>query len=178
VATARSTSRATSQRRRTLPATATAATPGSAATAARDGRLAQLPRFGEKTAAKILKSLEFLRRTSAFSLAHDAARRADALRAALAAQPGVTAVEVAGSVRRRCEVVRDVDLAVATTVPLQDLAGQLVRGGAAIAMVSAEPDFVTVRVGRDATADLHGGAPERFGHRLAWATGSLAYTTL
>jgi len=143
--------------------------------AARDGRLARLPRFGDKTAAKILKSLEFLRRTSAFSLVHHAARRADALRAALAALPGIAAVEVAGSVRRRCEVVRDVDLAVASTIPLQNLADQLVRGGAASAKVSAQPDLVTVRLDRDTTADLHGSAPEWFGHRLAWATGSLAH---
>jgi DNA polymerase (family 10) len=143
--------------------------------AARDGRLALLPRFGERTAAKILKSLEFLRRTSAFSLVHHADRRAEALRAALAALPGVVAVAVAGSVRRRCEVVRDVDLAVATTVPLQELADQLVRGGAASATVSAQQDLVTVRLGRDTTADLHRCTPERFGHRLVWATGSLAH---
>jgi len=143
--------------------------------AARDGRLARLPRFGEKTAAKILKSLEFLRRTSAFSLVQHAARRAEALRAALAALPGVAVVEVAGSLRRRCEVVRDVDLAVAATVPLRDLADQLVRGAAASATVSADPDLVTVRLGRDTTADLHGSAPQWFGHRLAWATGSLTH---
>jgi DNA polymerase (family X) len=146
--------------------------------AARDGRLARLPRFGDKTAAKILKSIEFLRRSSGSSLAHHAARRAEALRAAVAALPGVAAVEIAGSVRRRCEVVRDVDLAVATAAPLRELADRLVRGGAASAMVSAGPDLVTVGLARDAAADLHGSAPDRFGHRLAWATGSLAHLEL
>ena len=68
--------------------------------AARDGRLAKLPRFGEKTAAKVLKGLEFLHRTSAFRLAHHAARQADQLRETLAALPGIARVEVAGSVRR------------------------------------------------------------------------------
>jgi DNA polymerase (family 10) len=143
--------------------------------AARDGRLAQLPRFGEKTAAKILKSLEFLRRTSAFSLAHHAARRGEALRAMLAALPGIAAVEVAGSVRRRCEVVQDVDLAVAATVSVEVLADHLVRGGAAIATVSAEPNLVTVRLNRNTTTNLHRSALERFGHRLVWATGSPAH---
>ena len=143
--------------------------------AARDGRLARLPKFGEKSAAKILKSLEFLRRTSAFSLVHHAAHRAEAVRDALVALPGIAAVEVAGSVRRRCEVARDVDLAVAATVPLQDLADHLVRGGAASATVSAQPDLVTVRLGRDTSADLHRSTPERFGHRLAWATGSVGH---
>jgi DNA polymerase (family X) len=146
--------------------------------AARDGRLARLPKFGDKSAAKTLKSLEFLRRTSAFSLVHHADRRAEALRAALAALPGVSVVAVAGSVRRRCEVVRDVDLAVATTLPPADLAEQLVRSGAAAATVSAGPDLVTVRLDRETTADLHASAPEDFGHRLVWATGSLAHLEL
>ena len=85
--------------------------------AARDGRLAALPRFGEKTAQKILRGIEFVRRASAFRLSHDAARAAAALREALAAAPGVRRVEVAGSVRRRSEVVRDLDLVVVSDGP-------------------------------------------------------------
>jgi DNA polymerase (family 10) len=36
--------------------------------AARDGRLAALPRFGEKTAEKVLRGIAFLRKTDAFVL--------------------------------------------------------------------------------------------------------------
>ena len=78
--------------------------------AARDGRLAALPRFGEKTAEKVLRGIAFVRRASGFLLSHDAARAADEARRALVALPGVARVEVAGSVRRCAEVVRDVDL--------------------------------------------------------------------
>ncbi len=55
--------------------------------AARDGRLARLPRFGQKTADNILKGIAFLRQASAFKLAHHAEEEAEALRAALAAFP-------------------------------------------------------------------------------------------
>ena len=85
--------------------------------AARDGRLAGLPRFGEKTAQKILRGIAFVRRASAFRLSHDAARAAEELRKTLAAAPGVRRVEVAGSVRRRSEVVRDLDLVVVCDGP-------------------------------------------------------------
>jgi DNA polymerase (family 10) len=46
--------------------------------AAEDGRLARLPRFGQKTADNILKGIAFLRQVSAFKLAHHAAEEAEA----------------------------------------------------------------------------------------------------
>jgi len=146
--------------------------------AARDGRLAKLPRFGEKTAAKVLKGLEFLRRTSAFRLAHHAARQAEQLRETLAALPGVVRVEVAGSVRRRCEVIRDVDLAVATTAQPRELGERLVRSGAAVAVIATDPAGITIRLTDGTTADVYCAAPPRYGHALAWATGSTAHLAL
>ena len=75
--------------------------------AATDGRLAKLPRFGQKTSENILKSIAFLRQASAYRLPHHAADEAEGLRTALAKLPGVTAALIAGDVRRRTEVVRD-----------------------------------------------------------------------
>ena len=117
--------------------------------AARDGRLAGLPRFGEKTAQRILRGIEFVRRASAFRLSHDAAREAEELRRTLAATPGVERVEVAGSVRRRCEIVRDLDLVAA--------------GG---------------RVAPIAAADVYCVSADRFGHAWARATGSSRHWVL
>ena len=75
--------------------------------AALDGRLAKLPRFGQKTSENILKSITFLRQASTYRLSHHAAEEAEGLRLALARLPGVTTAFVAGDVRRRVEVVRD-----------------------------------------------------------------------
>ena len=58
--------------------------------AATDGRLAKLPRFGQKTSENILKGIAFLRQASAYRLSHHAADEAEGLRAALAQLPGVT----------------------------------------------------------------------------------------
>jgi len=117
--------------------------------AARDGRLAGLPRFGEKTAQRILRGIEFVRRASAFRLSHDAAREAEELRRTLAATPGVERVEVAGSVRRRCEIVRDLDL---------------VAAGGVVAPIAA--------------ADVYCVSADRFGHAWARATGSSRHWAL
>ncbi len=115
--------------------------------AARDGRLAALPRFGEKTAQKVLKGIEFVRRASGFRLAHDAARGAEEARRMVAALPGIARVEVAGSVRRRAEIVRDLDL---------------------VAVGTGAPPPV-------ATADVYCVSAERLGHAWVRATGSVRH---
>ena len=75
--------------------------------AAHDGRLAKLPRFGPRTSENILKAIAFLRQASAFRLSHHAADEAEGLRGALERLPGVTSAIIAGDVRRRSEVVKD-----------------------------------------------------------------------
>ena len=142
--------------------------------AARNGRLEGTPGFGGKMAEKILRGIAFLNRTSGLRLSHHAARSAEQLRAAVAAIPGVERVETAGSVRRRSEIVRDVDLAVATALGAAELAARL--GTAAPALEVTERDgAVAVRLEDGTTADVYGAPPDRFGHILAWATGSAAH---
>ncbi len=80
--------------------------------AAADGRLAALPRFGRKTAENVCKGIAALRQASAFRLLHHALDEAQGIARALAALEGVRRVEIAGSVRRRLEIVRDLDLVV------------------------------------------------------------------
>jgi DNA polymerase (family 10) len=138
--------------------------------AARDGRLAALPRFGDKTAQKILRGIEYLRRTSAFRLSHHAARAADQLRRAVQPIAGVERVEVAGSVRRRTEVVRDVDLVVAFRGSAPDLPVRL--GAIATAAAAPGAGSASYRLEDDTPADIYFAPPERFGHALVWATGS------
>src|SRR5439155_1224086 len=52
--------------------------------AALDGRLARLPRFGQKTSENILRGIAFLRQASGLRLSHHAADEAEGLRVALA----------------------------------------------------------------------------------------------
>jgi len=157
--------------------------------AARDGRLAALKGFGAKTSEKILKGVEFLRRTAGLRLVHHGDRQAGRLAAALASLPGVERALVAGDVRRRCEVIRDFDL-VAEVASARGgpgprgaaepaaLAQALVRSGAALATISADTDGFRVRLDDGATATVVCAPPERFGHALTWATGSPSHLDL
>jgi DNA polymerase (family 10) len=143
--------------------------------AARNGQLAALPKFGEKTAEKILRGIEFLRRTSAFRLSHRAVRAAEQLRDAIAALSGVERVEIAGSVRRRMEVSRDVDLAVCVPGAAADLDAQLAAVPSVRDVRAVGAAGLTVRLDDETAADLYCAPRERFGHCLAWATGTTAH---
>ncbi|HXY69410.1 MAG TPA: DNA polymerase/3'-5' exonuclease PolX [Gemmatimonadales bacterium] len=143
--------------------------------AARNGRLAALPRFGEKTAARILRGIEFLRRTSAFRLSHHAAQAAARLREALAALPGVERAEVAGSVRRRSEVSRDLDVALAWRAGGGDLAALLAATASVVEASETGEGSFRLRLDDDTPADVYAAPPECFGPCLAWATGSAAH---
>jgi DNA polymerase (family X) len=143
--------------------------------AARNGRLAGLPKFGEKTAEKILRGIEFLRRTDAFRLSHHAARTAARLREAIAALPGVARVEIAGSVRRRMEISRDVDLAVSCREPARSLEAGL-KGAAPVRDVRLAGEHALALTLDDGTsADVYCAPPGNFGHCLVRATGSAAH---
>src|SRR5205809_711560 len=82
--------------------------------ACEQGRVAELPGFGETTQQKICDAIA--RRVShagSFQFGQVAAD-AEALRSDLAAHGAALHVEIAGSYRRRKEIVRDLDLLVAT----------------------------------------------------------------
>lgn len=80
--------------------------------ACKENRLLELPGFGAKTQAKILAGIETLRRFQGRTLISEALPAAQEIAAYLAKIPGVTAVAVAGSIRRRRETVGDVDIVV------------------------------------------------------------------
>lgn len=82
--------------------------------AAREGRLAKLRGFGAKTEAKILDGIEKARRRESLFLLPTGLEIGEAMRERLAAIDEVDDAEVVGSVRRRLEVIRNVNLAVAT----------------------------------------------------------------
>jgi DNA polymerase (family 10) len=143
--------------------------------AAHDGRLAALPRFGSRTAEKILRGIAYLRRTGQFRLFHHAHRQAEQLRRGILAFPDVSAVEIAGSVRRRCEIVRDIDLAVGGTAAPREISQRLAGFSAVRDVVGVGDAAFTVHFEDGTVADIYCGAPESFGPVLAWATGSATH---
>lgn len=145
------------------------------AVAATDGRLAKLPRFGEKTAAKILRGIEFLRRTGEFHLLHHALRQGETFRRAVLGISGVAAAEIAGSVRRRLELVRDVDLAVAATIAPADVSGRIAALAGVRDVVGQGDATFAVHFDDGMAAKLYVGPPAQFGHLLVRTTGNRAH---
>ena len=78
--------------------------------ACRENRLLDLPGFGAKTQDNILKGIASLTAYAGRYLADTVRAEADQIVDALRAVKGVRRVEVAGSLRRRKEVVKDMDL--------------------------------------------------------------------
>jgi DNA polymerase (family 10) len=140
--------------------------------AATDGRLAKLPRFGRKTSENILKSIAFLRQANAFRLSHHAAEEAEGLRAALARLPGVTAAIVAGDVRRRSEVVRDLVLVLVAEVSPAELFKRLSQLPGVHEFAGQDERRLTLRFAGGASAQIVVTTPVNVGAVLVQATGS------
>lgn len=85
--------------------------------ACHENRLIGLPGFGEKTQAKLLESIAFLKKHHDLYLYSFASAEADKLAEHLSKSQKVKLISVAGSIRRRKEVVKDIDLVAATDDP-------------------------------------------------------------
>jgi DNA polymerase (family 10) len=140
--------------------------------AAMDGRLAKLPRFGQKTSENILKSIAFLRQASTFRLSHHAAEEAEGLRSALARLPGVIAAIVAGDVRRRSEVVRDLVLVLVAEVSPAELFKRLSQLPGVHEFAGQDERRLTLRFAGGGSAQIVVTTPVNVGAVLVQATGS------
>ncbi len=78
--------------------------------AARDGRLAKLPKFGAKTAERVLAGISFARDSGNRVLYHHGLAHAVILRDTVARHPAITEAIIAGSVRRHLETIGDIDI--------------------------------------------------------------------
>lgn len=85
--------------------------------ACKDGSVAALPGFGEKTAANILKGIEHMRSHAGEFRFGDVAQIAEGLLEDLRGHPDVNLAQIAGSFRRKKEIVRDLDFIVSTKHP-------------------------------------------------------------
>ena len=143
--------------------------------AALDGRLARLPRFGPKTSENILKGIAYLRQASAYRLLHHAADEAEGLRAALERMPGVLQAVVAGDVRRRAEVVRDLVLVIVAEVAPGELFRRLSQLPGVHEFAGQDDRRLTLRFAGGASAQIVVTTPVNTGAVLAQATGSEAH---
>lgn len=138
-------------------------------TAARENRVAGIKGFGKKTQDKILEGIEWARRHESRFLLTAGLEIAGLMREQLATIEEVDDAEVAGSVRRRLEVVRNVNLVVATRKPQRVIE----RLPEIVADVEVLDDKTVKGIARGETTVLfHLAAPNEFGTELLRATGS------
>lgn len=91
--------------------------------ACKDDRVANLPGFGKKTQDKILQGISFLHQHADRFLYPVAEEEAEHMRTALATRPEIVRLQIAGSLRRRRETVKDIDI----VASIDDQAGPEVR---------------------------------------------------
>ena len=143
--------------------------------AARDGRLAGLPRFGPKTAEKILKAIGYLRETRAYVIYPQALAEAQRFLSAVERHPDVTRAAIAGSVRRRREVIRDIDIVAECPGSPAAVAASFARVPGVRDAIGVGSASVSLRFVDGARLDLHCVPPTHYALALCRATGSDAH---
>lgn len=83
------------------------------------GKVAALPGFGEKTATNIAKAIEQHKKSAGQFRLGDITALAEGLLDDLRSHPRVTYAQIAGSYRRKKEIVRDLDFIVSTRKPAE-----------------------------------------------------------
>lgn len=139
--------------------------------AAKAGRIATVPGFGEKTQQKILAGIEDHRQHSSRMLLSDAERWVEPLVEWLRSLPEVERLEVAGSYRRRRETVGDIDLLAIAAQPAAVME-HFLRYAQIDKVLMAGDTRATVILGSGLQVDLRAVPPECYGAALVYFTGS------
>jgi DNA polymerase (family X) len=147
---------------------------------AREGKIRELPRMGEKHEQKLLKAIEDYRRISGRFLIDVAETEAEKLTAYLAKFPGFDRITPAGSLRRGRETVGDLDLlvtgAACCSAEERAKAVEYVAQYPRLMSIIAQGDNkISFRLRNDMQVDVRLLPPESFGAAMQYFTGSKAH---
>ena len=147
---------------------------------AREGKIRELPRMGEKHEAKLLKSIEDYRRIGGRFLIDAAELECEKLTAHIKQFPGIDKITPAGSLRRGRDTVGDLDILVTGKACISEEGRQK-----AIAHVAKYPPLMDVIASGDNKISFHVRSgmqvdvrllpPESFGAAMQYFTGSKAH---
>ncbi len=138
--------------------------------ACRNGRLRELPGFGERSQENLLRAIEGLGRYRGRYRYDQAMADARGLLQALQAHPRTIRSSLAGSLRRRREVVKDIDIVLSTDAPGE--VGALFAGRPGVEVIARGERKVSVRLESGLQADLRLVDDARFPSLLHHFTGS------
>ena len=136
------------------------------------GRVESLEGFGATSVAKILTSIEDLRRYSGRFLISQVDELIGPLLAHMKKAPDVERIEVAGSFRRRTETIGDVDLLVQAELPAPAVMEHFTAFGSVERVVSAGDTRGSVVLRSGLEVDLRVIPDRSFGAALHYFTGS------
>ena len=139
--------------------------------ACKDGSAAALPGFGEKTAANILKAIDQRKQHAGDFRLGDVAHDAEKLEDDLREHPDVIQVAVAGSYRRRKEVVHDLDFIVSTNNP-GAVSEYFVTHPLVESIQAQGPTKSSVRLKSGVQADIRVVTNEQYPFAIVYFTGS------
>ena len=147
---------------------------------AREGKIRELPRMGEKHEQKLLKAIEDYRRIGGRFLLDTAEQLAAKLVAHLLEAPGVEKVTPAGSLRRGRETVGDLDVLVTgkgccADESREQIAQHLLRFPGLMEIIAKGENKVSFRQRNGMQVDVRLLPPESFGAALQYFTGSKAH---
>ena len=147
---------------------------------AREGKIRELPRMGEKHEQKLLKAIEDYRRISGRFLIDHAGAEAQKLAAYLEKLPGVERITPAGSLRRGRETVGDLDILVTGEIccseaKRQEAVQYIAKYPPLMSIIAQGDNKISFRLRSDMQVDVRLLPPESFGAAMQYFTGSKAH---
>jgi DNA polymerase (family 10) len=147
---------------------------------AREGKIRELPRMGEKHEAKLLKAIEDYRRVSGRFLIDAAETEADKLAEYVRKFPGIDKITPAGSLRRGRETVGDLDILVtgpacASEEGRQKAIDHVAQYPPLIDIIARGDNKISFHLRSGMQVDVRLLPPESFGAAMQYFTGSKAH---
>ena len=147
---------------------------------AREGKIRELPRMGEKHEQKLLKAIEDYRRISGRFLIDAAETEANKLTDYLAKLPGFDKITPAGSLRRGRETVGDLDILVTgaaccSAEEREKAVSYIAQYPSLMSIIAQGNNKISFRLRNDLQVDVRLLPPESFGAAMQYFTGSKAH---
>lgn len=144
--------------------------------ACRENRLKHLEGFGQKSQDKILQGIEFLKKFQGQFLYSDGILEAELLVSYLEKSKAVEKIQIAGSLRRKKEIIKDIDILVSSSKPQQ--VTKRLKSYPGIDSVTASGDTKTSVVLKMGMAvDVRVVTKSQFPFALMYFTGSKEHNT-
>src|ERR1700730_7147360 len=147
---------------------------------AREGKIRELPRMGEKQEQKLLKAIEDYRRIAGRFLLDAAEREAEKIAEHLQERPGIDKITPAGSLRRGRETVGDLDILVTgKTCCSEDERAKAVQYVAKypplMSIIAQGDNKISFQLRHGMQVDVRLLPPDSFGAAMQYFTGSKAH---